>query len=707
MSNLLETLKIAKSKLPLDALMRMTGHGEYVSRSCKSPFREEKTASWGVYHDENGDLKWKDFTTGEGGDQVDFLAAHLGCSTRDAMTAFFEMAGVSGEMPRSLPVKSQKSRKVSEPERETEPEPSVELKPFDWQSCLDAFNEERQAGFAEWRNYTPKFVSWLKEQGLVGIYDNCPATPVIDNGVVVGCQYRTNDGSRYANNTPGEKTPAKPLVIGKIDAPNLVVMESPWDAFALLDAIGAYSGTIGEMLCVTATRSASNHGKLAEVFKARAATPANGDVILIGQNDPPRRDGKPTGHDTLEEGVRKQCADHGLTLKVTMPPAHVKDLNDWWRERPENSAFLDMIEAAKTSTKSKLTVRTVEELLEFKHDDKDNYFGDRVLAEGQPATFLGPGGVGKSRLLMQQAICMITGRPFLGIQTRARMRRWLMIQTENNNRRLQIDLKGIISGLQLSEYEIQQVVECLFIHTIEADHDVFMDMANEKEFQSVQSLITDFNPDFVVFDPLNTFTTGDLNSDADMRGICTAITRATKRGNPKRVPIVVHHSLTGKAGAQKATGWDKASYGRNSKVLQAWTRSQINIAPRDPEDQTKLLITCGKNNNGAFFPDIGVRFDEDKNIYEVDETFDPQEFQEAVGNVRKSREREKINPAEVAALFEGEITGLELVELVKKHFQCGKTKAYKIIDSAKAGKFVNYHRVDLHTVKYRKIGGGR
>ena len=92
-----------------------------------------------------------------------------------------------------------------------------------------------------------------------------------------------------------------------------------------------------------------------------------------------------------------------------------------------------------------------------------------------------------------------------------------------------------------------------------------------------------------------------------MRNLCTAISRATKRGNPKRVPIVLHHARTGKAGAQSATGWDKASFGRNSKVLYAWTRSQVNITPRDPDDSTKLLITSGKNNNGQLLPPQRLR----------------------------------------------------------------------------------------------------
>ncbi len=691
----------AKAKLPLDALMRHLGYGpEFIKASCKSPFREEKTPSWGVFTGDNGELRWKDFTTGETGDQIDFLALHAGSSTREAMDAFFELAGVPWRSYEHRPV-SRRPVRVPEPLPEPEPEPAA-LKPFNWEACIAAFDDERQEGFSKWRGYSPEFVAWLKEQGHVGIYDGCPATPVIKDGVVVGCQYRTKDGPRYANATPGEKTPAEPLLIGQPGADIFLAMESPWDAFALMEAMGCHK-TANSMLCLAVTRSASNHAKLIDVLQERAKSDAPGDVILAGQNDPPRKDGKPTGHDTLEAGLRKLCAETGLTLKLAMPPARVKDFNDWWREQPDRMEVIAVLEEAKASSKSKLTIRSVKELLGFAFTDSDNYFGDRILAEGQPATILGPGGVGKSRIVLQQAISMILGREFLGVKTHASWKRWLFIQTENSNRRLQVDLKGMIQGMKLGAAAMQALEECLIIHTIEHEGDGFLALENRDEFQAVQNLITDLNPDFVVFDPLNTFTLGDLNSDADMRALCTAITQATKRGNPKRVPIVLHHSLTGKAGAQRATGWDKASYGRNSKVLQAWTRSQVNIVPRDPEDATKLLITCGKNNNGAHFPDIAAAFDEDAGIYVVDESYDPQEFQESVGNVRKSKgSKVKYDPAEVVDLFQEDIVSFDLIELIKKHYKCGNTKAYSIMSEAKRAGYVDYYKADASTVKYRK-----
>src|SRR2546429_8952470 len=60
--------------------------------------------------------------------------------------------------------------------------------------------------------------------------------------------------------------------------------------------------------------------------------------------------------------------------------------------------------------------------------------------------------------------------------------------------------------------------------------------------------------DVVVWDPLRDFSLGDLNSDKFMGETLRDILRLTKRGNPKRFPLAIHHAATGRAGVQKTTG---------------------------------------------------------------------------------------------------------------------------------------------------------
>jgi hypothetical protein len=340
--------------------------------------------------------------------------------------------------------------------------------------------------------------------------------------------------------------------------------------------------------------------------------------------------------------------------------------------------------------KSGLTVRTPGELIDMTFDDTDNYFGDRILAASQGCTLLGPGGVGKSRLSLQLAVCMITGRDFIDMPTRAKDMKWLFVQTENSNRRLHYDLKKIVSALALTSDEMATVDRLLFIHTLENDSDCFLNLRNPANYAGVNSLVQEVQPHFVQWDPLNSFTDSDLNSDMDMRALISAISAITRTGNPNRVPLLLHHSLTGKIGAARAIGWDKASYGRNSKVLQAWTRAQINLAPRSGDDPNLLIMSCGKNNNGRLFSDLGLRFDEQLGIYVEDHSFDPEEFRQEVGI---STSRRKIVTAEdVATRCEDGIPKPKLVARIKEDFGIQQRAAYDAVNRAEAAGLIKKNK---------------
>ena len=88
----------------------------------------------------------------------------------------------------------------------------------------------------------------------------------------------------------------------------------------------------------------------------------------------------------------------------------------------------------------KLSLRSPDAILGMKFDDSDRILGDRLLAKGQNATLCGPSSVGKSRLALQLAAASITGRQFVTFETRGANLKWLFIQAENSNRRLQFDL---------------------------------------------------------------------------------------------------------------------------------------------------------------------------------------------------------------------------------------------------------------------------
>ena len=663
--------------------MTTLGYGpEFQKASCKSPFRHEKTPSFGVFRTKDGDLKWRDFTTGVSGDQIDFLAEHLDCSSKEAIVPFFKMA-----MPNGFPeddfnghrhgngngakYAAGSHRKPQSPPRPQAPVPEPEsptaLRPFAWAACVKALTQEHIDAIIAKRGYAPEFVAWLKAKELLGIYRGFPATPVETNGVVVGCQFKGAEGPRFANFTPGAKTPAELLVVGDPTTSVLTVAESPWDGFALLERLGAHQGNTD--LCMAMTRGASNHARLKPVFEARAASTAVKDVLILGQNDKPHADGTKTGHQTLEDGVAKLAMQTRLSVRVVFPPAHIKDFCDYTLADPTLDVF-EFLDGNKLARKSVFSADKMFDIWKEPDCPEDNYFGDNMISAGQALSILAAAGTGKSRISLQLAFCMILGLPFLNMPTLAKGKKWLIVQTENSNKRLKSDTQKLCKGLKLTQEEMQYVNERLIFHTIRNAKDCWINLDTQEDRDELALLIDEHQPDFVVFDPLNTFSSEDINSDASMKQLCMFNSQVVMRANPKCVPIVIHHALTGMAGAAKVTGWDKGSFGRNSKALNAWNRSQFNIAVRDPEDDSKLIVACGKNNNGKSFPPIGVIFDEELWLYVVDESFDLKEFQEAVSGAKAGPGRaakvHDFGPM-LDALDDQSLPKGKLLELLQKH----------------------------------------
>jgi hypothetical protein len=272
------------------------------------------------------------------------------------------------------------------------------------------------------------------------------------------------------------------------------------------------------------------------------------------------------------------------------------------------------------------TVRTAAELVAEEITEGDNLLADRLLARGQSLTLLGAGGIGKSRLLLQLAACSITGRPFVSLRVHSPNLKWLIFQAENSKRRLQEDLRRLRHWLGEADWE--RVAQRLFIHTVEGAEDCFVQLDQPGVRQRLADVIERFDPDVVCFDPLNCFGIGDLNRDSDMRATCLAITQLSavgrdgKDGRQPRATVVLHHALTGKAGAARATGIERSSFGRNSKLLQAWTRGQINLAPASAHDNLRLVLSCGKCSNGEEFAPFAIRLDPHSMIYEAEPEFD-------------------------------------------------------------------------------------
>ncbi len=321
-------------------------------------------------------------------------------------------------------------------------------------------------------------------------------------------------------------------------------------------------------------------------------------------------------------------------------------------------------------------------------DDSDIYLGDRIMAAGQPMTLLGAGGTGKSRLLLQLAACMTTGRKFIGFETRGGDLKWLFLQTENSNQRLKDDLQNINKwlGKDWPLFDAQ-----VHIHTLENDEDGIVNLADLNNQTEISRLIEEIKPDIIAFDPLGDFGIGDLSKDVDMRETCRAITRICKKGNPNRAILVAHHAITGRAGASKATGFDRASFGRNSKVLLGWTRAQINVTGANPDNNETLIISCGKLSNGKEFEAFAVKLNLHSMIYDVDSHFDLGAWQKEISGKPVGP---VMTPDRVRELCKGELSKPELAKAIMEDCGCARGSAYRFIERAEKSKKISQSKIN-------------
>jgi hypothetical protein len=98
------TVDELKRRLPLPQLLHRLGLGDHAKPSCRSPFREEKNPSWGIFQRE-GKWYFKDHTTDDKGDEITIISR---LKNWDSVSDFpkilefyAELAGVSGNTMQS------------------------------------------------------------------------------------------------------------------------------------------------------------------------------------------------------------------------------------------------------------------------------------------------------------------------------------------------------------------------------------------------------------------------------------------------------------------------------------------------------------------------------------------------------------------------------------------------------------------------------
>jgi hypothetical protein len=378
-----------KQRLPLPRLMDRLGYGsEYQRRSCRSPFREEKRPSFGVF-EHQGRWFWKDHGVGESGDEISFIMKAQGIDQRQAIAMYSTMCGDRDEVQSTWKPK---------------------------QLTVDQINE-----VALWRGLRPATVELLSSRGILGYHDKKICIPVKAGRELVGIHRREPDG-RWMYLPKG--TSALPLIIEPVkDAASTIAFESQWDAFAYIDMAGW-----PEHQRIIVTRGAAN-GK-------RLENRCVGPVILFLQND---EAGEKWAH---------QCCDHTGEVRVctARPPAPHNDLNDWCKAGATLEELLRCVgSAAVVKAGPEKDIMSWDDLDETQ-PDPDTLLGDRWLCKSGSCLWVGPSGVGKSSLTLQAALTWAAGYDLFGL-TPVRPLKSLIIQAENDAGDVREAVQGVRKGL--------------------------------------------------------------------------------------------------------------------------------------------------------------------------------------------------------------------------------------------------------------------
>ena len=266
------------------------------------------------------------------------------------------------------------------------------------------------------------------------------------------------------------------------------------------------------------------------------------------------------------------------------------------------------------------TVLSADELLSRELPERVSVWGRGIIVLGQLSSILGQGGTGKSRFAMQLAIFQILGRDFAGFRTHQTPLKHLLIGTENSIHRQQHELRKMISNFTDDEKAL--IGEHLFFHVVESLDDAFINIGSDEIVTKWRLTLEQVLPDCIYIDPFGEVIVGDSNKDADVRHTLRELTKICRRHSHDTAIVVIHHARTGRGNIAQAVGYDKGNYGIGSKALYSGVRSQINLAPADAEDSSRIVLSCGKSNDAKPFKPMGLKMDEVTMHYEPDDTFD-------------------------------------------------------------------------------------
>lgn len=498
-------------------------------------------------------------------DALDEAADWLGIPRRERTKTLSKRLNPSG-FEYSAPAETH----LTKPEAEAMPEPMPPepVAKIDWDSCLMDFTEKHADAVCKDRGYSAHFVDWLHEQEMIGLYKGCVAFPVHDDkGEVVRIHFKGPDHWQY--HPKGGET--APLLVGApiAHAAEVLAFESQWDAFAMLDKLGAHHAENASKYCAYITRGASTNTNLSKL-----AVPK---LIACPQNDPPEKASKTTGRTPAEEWLHRiQTSKQKFTAFSVFdtPPQH-KDANDWIRaDKPTSEDVMRLVAGAENPLLRGL--KTTEQIRNTDtRDDLNSLIGHkrRFLGKGGSMLIVGPSGIGKSTLTSGFTIHAAAGIAWNGISFR-RPLKVLVIQAENDDGDLKEMLDGAISAVGFDDETADRAGRNILWKRVTS-------ITGSAFCESLEMLICATGADLVVVDPLLSY----IGDDISQQKVASTFLRNWLQPVLDRtgaICVLVHHTGKTPSDSKSRQNWSESDFaylGIGSSELTNWPRAVAVLVP--------------------------------------------------------------------------------------------------------------------------------
>jgi AAA domain-containing protein len=506
---------------------------------------------------------------------------------------------------------------------------------FDWQKCNKACTDQDCEKIANERGYSPDFVKELRDDGRIGIFQNCIAFPVGNNGSNVGAHYRAKEWD-WAYTPRGIKT--TPLVFGELQTGDTVhIFESQWDGLAFMDKSGERTGVI-------CTRGASNGKLVADLI------PDNAKVYVWPQNDDPGT-----------KWERDVCAHTKAVVKRAKIPVPHKDLNDWTRAGATEDDLISAIvdaELLRERPRPLIEFRSPKQLKGFVPPPGIVLVGDNHIVRGSVFVIGGAPGIGKSRASVALAEAGATGYEWFGLPVRKF--KTMIVQAENGEFRLSKEFAELNCDM-LEDY----VRIC-------PPPPYGLCFGNEDFRKQLADRIGEFGTEVLVVDPWNAVARDE--KAREYLETFDLIRSVLPPGDAAPAIGILAHTRKPKMD-ERASGRALLNLLAGSYVLGSVPRTVFVMqAATDDTTDNRIVWTCCKNNDG----ELGKRsaWERRNGLFAPVTDFDWGAF-----DAPEKDRREVITEADMAAIFEnGPLTKSEAREALEEATGAKRSTCYYALD---------------------------